>query len=103
MIFPNTHEAIIDEETWNTAQKARKTIRKEVPNGTYTNRLTGLLYCADCGHRMYYRSPQSQHRANGKIYDSDNLYTCGNYRNIHRQCALCYDVVKFFRPRFKGA
>lgn len=86
MIFPNTHEAIIDEETWNTAQKARKTIRKEVPNGTYTNRLTGLLYCADCGHRMYYRSPQSQHRANGKIYDSDNLYTCGNYRNIHRQC-----------------
>ena len=35
---------------------------------------------------MYYRSPQSQHRANGKIYDSDNLYTCGNYRNIHRQC-----------------
>ena len=86
MIFPNTHEAIIDEETWNTAQKARKTVRKEVPNGTYTNRLTGLLYCADCGHRMYYRSPQSQHRANGKIYDSDNLYTCGNYRNIHRQC-----------------
>ena len=86
MIFPNTHEAIIDEETWNTAQKARKTIRKEVPNGTYTNRLTGLLYCADCGHRMYYRSPQSQHRANGKIYASDNLYTCGNYRNIHRQC-----------------
>jgi len=86
MIFPNTHEAIIDEETWNTAQKARKTIRKEVPNGTYTNRLTGLLYCADCGHRMYYRSPQSQHRANGKIYDSDNLYICGNYRNIHSQC-----------------
>ena len=82
MIFPNTHEAIIDEETWNTAQKARKTIRKEVPNGTYTNRLTGLLYCADCGHRMYYRSPQSQHRANGKIYDSDNLYICGNYPTV---------------------
>ena len=86
MIFPNTHEAIIDEETWNTAQKARKTIRKEVPNGTYTNRLTGLLYCADCGHRMYYRSPQSQHREDGKTYDSDNVYICGNYRNIHRQC-----------------
>lgn len=86
MIFPNTHEAIIDEETWNTAQKARKTVRKEVPNGTYTNRLTGLLYCADCGHRMYYRSPQAQHRPDGKTYDSDNVYVCGNYRNIHRQC-----------------
>lgn len=86
LIFPNTHEAIIDEETWNTAQKARKTARKEVPNGTYTNRLTGLLYCADCGHRMYYRSPQSQHRPNGKTYDSDNVYICGNYRNIHRNC-----------------
>ena len=86
MIFPNTHEAIIDEETWHTAQKARKTFRKEVPYGTYTNRLTGLLYCADCGHRMYYRSAQSQHRKDGKTYDSDNVYLCGNYRNIHRHC-----------------
>ena len=86
MIFPNTHEAIIDEETWNTAQKARKTVRKGVPNGTYTNRLTGLLYCADCGHRMYYRSAQAQHRPDGKTYDSDNVYVCGNYRNIHRDC-----------------
>ena len=86
MVFPNTHEAIIDEETWNTAQKARKTFRKKVPEGTYTNRLTGLLYCAECGHKMYYRSPQSQHRPNGKIYDSDNVYQCGNYRDIHGQC-----------------
>ena len=86
MIFPNTHEAIIGEETWNAAQKARKTMRKTVPNGTYTNRLTGLLYCADCGHRMYYRSPQAQHRPNGRIYDSDNVYICGNYTNIHRAC-----------------
>lgn len=86
MIFPNTHEAIVDEETWNTAQRARKTKRKRVPDGTYTNRLTGLLYCADCGHRMYYRSPQSQHRPGGKMYDCDNIYMCGNYRNLHRHC-----------------
>lgn len=86
MIFPNTHEAIIDEETWNTAQKARKTVRKGVPDGTYTNRLTGLLYCADCGHRMYYHSSQAQHRPNGKTYDSDNVYICGRYRNIHKSC-----------------
>lgn len=86
MIFPNTHEAIIDEETWNAAQKARKTYRRSVPSGTYSNRLTGLLYCADCGHRMYYRSALAQHRPDGKTYDSDNVYVCGNYRNIHRSC-----------------
>lgn len=86
MIFPNTHEAIIDEETWNTAQKTRKTVRKSVPDGTYTNRLTGLLYCADCGHRMYYRSALAQHRPDGKTYDSDNVYVCGNYRSKHMGC-----------------
>ena len=65
MIFKNTHDAIIDEETWNNAQRLKKTVRREVKNGTYKNRLTGLLYCADCGSKLTYRSPNVQHRPNG--------------------------------------
>ena len=30
IIFKNTHEAIIDEETWNNAQRLRKTVRRKV-------------------------------------------------------------------------
>ena len=65
MIFKNTHDAIIDEETWNNAQRLKKTVRREVKNGTYKHRLTGLLYCADCGSKLTYRSPNVQHRPNG--------------------------------------
>lgn len=48
IIFENTHEAIIDEDTWNQAQKFRKRVTKRVANGTYKHRLSGLVYCADC-------------------------------------------------------
>lgn len=40
MIFKNTHDAIIDEETWNNAQRLKRTVRREVKSGTYKNRLT---------------------------------------------------------------
>ncbi len=48
LIFENTHEAIIETETWELAQKLRKTPRRIDTIGE-ANPLTGLLYCADCG------------------------------------------------------
>ena len=44
VIFENTQEAIIDEETWLTAQKCRKVKRRENATGE-PNPLTGLLFC----------------------------------------------------------
>ena len=52
MIFENTHEAIVDAETWKLAQRVRQTVRRTDTTGE-TNPLTGLLFCADCGARMY--------------------------------------------------
>ncbi len=46
LIFENTHEAIVDKETWELAQKLRKTPRRHDTIGE-ANPLTGLLYCAD--------------------------------------------------------
>ena len=51
-IFENTHEAIVDAETWKLAQKARQTVRRTDGVGV-ANPLTGLVYCADCGAKMY--------------------------------------------------
>ena len=54
LVFPNTHEAIIDQETWDTAQQMRKRAPRRRPNGSDSHRLSGLVYCADCGARLSY-------------------------------------------------
>lgn len=103
MIFKNTHDAIIDEETWNNAQRLKRTVRREVKNGTYKNRLTGLLYCADCGAKLTYRSPNATHRPDGKTYDSDNAFICGSYRSLHRDCTMHYIKVSVVEELVKKA
>ena len=84
MIFPDTHEAIIDQDTWDIARKIRSKKKPRVANGTYSHRLSGLVYCADCGARMGYISPETKH--SGKRYDSDSSFQCGNYRNQNSEC-----------------
>ena len=84
MIFPDTHEAIIDQDTWDIARKIRLNKKPRVANGTYTHRLSGLIYCADCGARMGYISPESKH--GDTHYDSDSAFQCGNYRSTTGEC-----------------
>ena len=67
-IFENTHEAIIDQQAFDLAQKIRSNVRR-YPNGWgEAAPLTGLLYCADCGGKMYV------HRTNNGKRISQ--YTC---------------------------
>lgn len=84
MIFPDTHEAIIDPDTWNMARKLRVQKKPRAANGTYSHRLSGLVYCADCGSRMGFVSPDA--KRSGKHYDSDSAFQCGNYRNQNSEC-----------------
>ena len=84
MIFPDTHEAIIDPDTWNMARKLRVQKKPRATNGTYSHRLSGLVYCADCGSRMGFVSPDA--KRSGKHYDSDSAFQCGNYRNQNSEC-----------------
>jgi DNA invertase Pin-like site-specific DNA recombinase len=68
LIFPNTHEAIVPQETWDLAQKCREVVRRTDTVGE-ANPLTGLIYCADCGKRLY------NHRNVHKV----SHYTCSGY------------------------
>ena len=73
-LFENTHEAIIDQQTFDLAQKIRSNVRR-YPNGWgEAAPLTGLLYCADCGGKMYV------HRTNNGRRISQ--YTCSNYTKV---------------------
>ena len=52
VIFENTQEAIIDKQTFETVQKIRRAKRRPTDMGEM-NALSGLVYCADCGKKMY--------------------------------------------------
>ena len=52
-IFRNTHEAIVDEETFERVQELRRNKRRPAKTGK-TNLFSGVAYCADCGEKMYY-------------------------------------------------
>lgn len=88
MIFPDMHEAIIDQDTWDIARKIRSKKKPRVANGTYSHRLSGLVYCADCGARMGFISPEANHSE--KHYDSDSAFQCGNYRSKSGECVSHY-------------
>ncbi|NBI77329.1 DUF4368 domain-containing protein [Anaerotruncus colihominis] len=97
LIFENTHEAIVDKETWELAQKLRKT-PKRIDTIGEANPLTGLLYCADCGEKMYnHRSKGNAEKGN---YPSD-FFDCSAYTLAHqkRTTACCghYITTKALR------
>ena len=52
--FPNHHQAIIDEQTFNLAQQLRqeRDRNKYRGNPKYTNTFSGIMFCAKCGKTM---------------------------------------------------
>jgi hypothetical protein len=85
-IFENTHEPIIDRVTYDNAQRVRKNNTRRRPNGWgYIHPLSGLLFCADCGGKLYIH----------RIYNGKDRPTavCGNYARgsmeIERDWVVC--------------
>ena len=99
VIFENTQEAIIDEETFNTVQKLRKTIRRTDSVGI-ANPLTGLVYCADCGAKMYNHRGKAGFkrdwlgRKTDKRRPPKDEYICSTYNlargNFEEKCSSHY-------------
>ena len=79
---------------WHNAQRLKKKVRRTMLNKPRSHLLSGVMYCADCGARMTYRSPEATHRKDGKTYESDSAFVCGDYRNLHRQC-----TAQFFQSK----
>ena len=99
VIFENTQEAIIDEETFNTVQKLRKTIRRTDSVGI-ANPLTGLVFCADCGAKMYNHRGKAGFKRDwlGRKTDKrrplKDEYICSTYNlargNFEEKCSSHY-------------
>ena len=74
LIFENTHEAIIDQETFDNVQRIRGNVKRYPDGWGEYHPLTGLMYCADCGSKMYV------HRTNN--YKNIPYYVCSNYKKV---------------------
>ena len=90
VIFKDTQEPIIDEETWNRVQELRKTVRRHESSGE-ANPLTGKMFCADCGAKMYnhrHMAPRYKKdryaKGKGRWVGPEDDYNCSNY-NLGRQ------------------
>jgi len=74
-IFENVHPPIVKKETWELVQKLRKTHRRPDKFG-YVSPLTGLVFCATCGSKMYHhRSQKGNH----------DYYECADYSNARER------------------
>lgn len=81
-VFENTHEAIIDTETWELVQELRSNKRR--PNRTgEVSIFSGLLYCGDCGEKLYYSVTNNYSREQAYFF-------CSNYRKNTANCTAHY-------------
>lgn len=79
--FPNTHEALIDEETFDLAQKRIATRHRPTKVETI-DIFSGLLFCGECGYKMYLQQGAG-------TLELKHAYTCGKYRNRIRTGEVC--------------
>ena len=79
IVFENTHEAIIDRETFDIVQRIRDGRRRLTPMGEMPI-LSGMLFCADCGAKLY----QVRHR--GWTHEQE-IFVCASYRKGQGLCS----------------
>ena len=79
LIFENTHEAIVDVDTWERVQELRKNKRRPTRIGK-TNMFSGIAYCADCGQKLYY--------CTSKYFESrQDHFVCSTSRKGKKECS----------------
>lgn len=86
-IFKGTHEAIIDEETWNTVQRIRQTKHRPTKTGKQSI-FSGHLFCKDCGAKLYYCTT--------RYFTPDkDFYRCSNYKNNSTKSCTSHNIKDF--------
>ena len=82
MIFEDTQPAIIDKPTFDAVQEIRKHKRRPTATGKLSI-LSGKVYCADCGSKLYYCTTNS-------FEPKQDFFTCSNYRSNTGSCSAHY-------------
>ena len=83
-IFENTQEPIIDENVFMIVQNLLTGRRREVKSMGEPPMLSGLVFCADCGKKLYFNRNRHK-RSNGIV-----RFICSTYRNETADCTAHY-------------
>ena len=78
----NTHEAIIDRETFDMVQSLLKRDTRTSPQGREVHVFSGFLKCADCGRALTRSSNK-----NGNVY-----YACSTYKNMSKNACTMHSI-----------
>lgn len=84
LIFENTQEVIIDRQTFDSVQKIRQCKRRPSRMGEM-NALSGMLYCADCGKRMYLCRCTTMKQA--------EYFNCSTYRKKKKNLCTSHQIT----------
>ena len=99
-VFENTQEAIVDSETWHLAQKLIGTPRRSGTIGE-ANPLTGLVFCADCGAKMYNHRSRPYTNQEGRKIPGFDGYDCSTHklstRRVEGSCCSHHISTKALR------
>ena len=93
-IFPNTHEAIIEEAVFEKVQQVRQQRHRKTRTGR-SSIFSGLVYCADCGEKLYYGATNN-HRPEGAFFDCSLHWKRKDKCGTHyiREAVLSHLVLK---------
>ena len=93
-IFPNTHEAIIEEAVFEKVQQVRQQRHRKTRTGR-SSIFSGLVYCADCGEKLYYGATNN-YRTEGAFFDCSLHWKHKDKCGTHyiRETVLSHIVLK---------
>ena len=85
-IFKDVHEPIVDRETWERVQELTKNSKRRKPKNENVKKsiFTNLLYCGDCGHKLWFNI--------NKQNPSIRFYSCSNYKGLRGTCESTHYV-----------
>ena len=86
VIVENTHEAVVDRETWEKVQELLKKHSRRPGHPQKENCFAGFLTCADCGGNMV---RNTWRRSDGS---RAAVFYCGNYKRYGRQTCTAHAV-----------
>lgn len=84
LIFENTQEVIIDRQTFDSVQKIRQCKRRPSRMGEMSS-LSGMVYCADCGKRMYLCRCTTMKQA--------EYFNCSTYRKKKKNLCTSHQIT----------
>lgn len=82
VIFENTHEPIIKQKDFDLVQELRQNKRRIQKNGEISP-FSGVVFCADCGSKMYLCRSQS-------LTSEQEHLKCSHYAKFQDECSAHY-------------